>query len=286
MSLTCKRQDDCYLSREGPSDGEQSHVEDIMTNAKKTCRLGFDKPLRAVIIGGRGGVGEALATLIHDECDDSRVIVTSRAEGWVRQPSEQPRSSKASLNITDSDSVQKVAEIIKTSLSDVNCIINCSGVLHDGDLAPERTWRHLDRDHMKRVFDVNTFGVALLIKHLMPLLVRRERSVFASLSARVGSIGDNRLGGWYSYRASKAAQNMMLKCAAIEAKRMWRELICVALHPGTVNTDLSAPFTSRTPPEKLFSAEKSAGYLANVIANLTAEQTGGFFAWDGSKIQY
>ena len=139
---------------------------------------------------------------------------------------------------------------------------------------------------MRKVFDVNTFGVALLGKHLLPVLPRRERAVFGTFSARVGSIDDNRLGGWYSYRASKAAQNMIVKTLALEASRKRPELICVALHPGTVKTDLSQPFSSRVPPGKLFSAEQSCQYLSEVLSGLTPEDTGGFFAWDGESIPY
>ena len=168
----------------------------------------------------------------------------------------------------------------------LNCVLNCSGLLHGDGLDPERTWRHLDPDSIRRVFDVNLVAVGMAIKHLLPLLPKRERGVFMSLSARVGSIGDNRLGGWYSYRASKAAQNMYIKCAAIEAGRTRKELVCVALHPGTVDTALSKPFTRRTPSDKLFSAEQCVGYLSDVIASLDASHSGGFFAWDGSVIEY
>ena len=146
--------------------------------------------------------------------------------------------------------------------------------------------RHLDLEVMRRVFDVNTFGVGLLGKHFLPLFDRQSRGIFASLSARVGSIGDNRLGGWYSYRASKAAQNMIIKTLAIEASMKRRQLICVALHPGTVDTDLSKPFTGRLSPEKLFSQSTACQHLCTVLEGLTPQDTGRFIAWDGQEIEY
>jgi NAD(P)-dependent dehydrogenase (short-subunit alcohol dehydrogenase family) len=126
---------------------------------------------------------------------------------------------------------------------------------------------------------------ALLAKHLIPLMPKDQRAVFAALSARVGSIGDNRLGGWYSYRASKAALNMLLRCTAIEAKRRWPKLVVVGLHPGTVDTPLSQPFQARVPDGKLFTPEFSARSLLQVIDGLTPADSGNVYAWDGQLIQ-
>ena len=167
-----------------------------------------------------------------------------------------------------------------------NFVINCTGVLHTQRWGPERTWRHFDIDVMRHVFDVNALGVGLLGKHLIPLMPRHGRSIFASLSARVGSISDNRLGGWYSYRASKAAQNMLIKGLSLEAKMRWPELVCVALHPGTVESDLSAPFAANVPTEKLFSPQQSCAYLCNVMNQLNPTDSGNFYAWDGQAIPY
>ena len=139
---------------------------------------------------------------------------------------------------------------------------------------------------MHDVFAINAFSVALLGKHLIPLIPRQGRSVLASLSARVGSIADNRLGGWYSYRASKTAHNMFIKTLSLEAMRKYPELAIVSLHPGTVDTTLSEPFTARYDPTKLFTATRSVNELSSVISNLTSKDTGGFFAWDGQAIPY
>ena len=165
-------------------------------------------------------------------------------------------------------------------------VIYVPDFLHGANFQPERRWAHLDPETMAQVFAVNTFGVALCIKHCLSLLPKRSPAWFASISARVGSIGDNRLGGWYSYRASKAAQNMLIKTAAIEAGRLRPELACVALHPGTVDTDLSKPFSARVAPHKLFTPKDSAAKLCRVLSGLTGKETGRFYAWDGSPVDW
>ncbi|MEM7613285.1 MAG: SDR family NAD(P)-dependent oxidoreductase, partial [Pseudomonadota bacterium] len=137
-----------------------------------------------------------------------------------------------------------------------------------------------------RSFEVNSMGPLLLAKHLSRLLPRREPCTVATLSARVGSISDNRLGGWYAYRASKAAQNMLTRTLSIELKRKHRRIRCVALHPGTVATDLSAPFRGGVDAEKLFSIEQSTNYLLQVLDQLDDDDNGKFFAWDGQKIDW
>ena len=140
-----------------------------------------------------------------------------------------------------------------------------ASVFYTSEFGPEKTWRHLSAQTMHDVFAINAFAVALLGKHLIPLIPRQGRSIFASLSARVGSIGDNRLGGWYSYRASKTAHNMFVKTLSIEAWRKHPELAIVSLHPGTVDTALSEPFTSRYDPEKLFTSTRSVNELSSVL---------------------
>ena len=248
--------------------------------------MGFSKPIHAIVVGGRNGVGAEFVQRIAQAHPDNRVYATSRDAAWVRTPITQSNIERVRLDLTDESSVQDFAGQLEIDERPIHLVLNCSGLLHGEGLSPERTWRHLDPDFIRRVFDVNLVAVGMAIKHFIPLMPRKERAVFGSLSARVGSIGDNRLGGWYSYRASKAAQNMFIKCAAIEAARTRKDMICVALHPGTVDTDLSKPFTARTPAAKLFSTEQCVGYLTDVIGDLTPHDTGGFFAWDGSNIEY
>lgn len=243
--------------------------------------MGFHGPITAIVVGARGGIGQAFARAIEAHHPNNIVWRTARDEKTLEN---HPRA--ISLDLTDELSIQQFVERLRNEGVQPDLVINCTGLLHSQAIGPEKTWRHLNLETMRRVFDVNTFGVALLGKHLLPLMPRKKRSVFATLSARVGSIGDNRLGGWYSYRASKAAQNMIVKTLALEASRKWEQLVCIALHPGTVQSDLSAPFSARVPDHKLFSPDQSCGYLMEVIQNLTAEDTGGFFAWDGQSIEY
>jgi NAD(P)-dependent dehydrogenase (short-subunit alcohol dehydrogenase family) len=153
-------------------------------------------------------------------------------------------------------------------------------------MSAERSLREVSAEHMLRSFAVNSVGPILVAKHFYSLMRGRERCVWANLSARVGSIGDNRLGGWYSYRASKAAQNQLTRTLSIELGRRAPGVICVALHPGTVETELSAPFSGSVPEHKLFSVERSVGHLLGVIDGLKPEDTGGFFDWAGERIEW
>ena len=137
---------------------------------------------------------------------------------------------------------------------------------------------------LARIFAVNTIGPALVLKHFAPLLPRTGRSVIALLSARVGSISDNRLGGWYGYRASKAALNQLVRTASIEVARSRRDAVIVGLHPGTVETPLSAPFRGNVSPGKLFTPRVSAAHLLTAIEGLTPADSGKCFAWDGSEV--
>ena len=162
-------------------------------------------------------------------------------------------------------------------------IFVATGILHHGE-APERSFRAMTAEHMLRDYRVNTVGPALVAKHFLPLLPRDRRAVFAALSARVGSIGDNRLGGWHSYRASKAALNMIVRNLAIEMARSHPHAIVAGLHPGTVSTGLSEPFQKGVSPEALFTPAVSAGYLLGVLDSLTPSDSGGVFAWDGARI--
>ncbi|MEG1029691.1 MAG: SDR family NAD(P)-dependent oxidoreductase, partial [Brevundimonas sp.] len=162
-------------------------------------------------------------------------------------------------------------------------IVAATGVLHSGQ-TPERSWRELTAEHLMRDYRINAVGPALAARHFLPLLPRGQRAVFAALSARVGSISDNRLGGWHSYRASKAALNMILKTLSVELARTHPQAVVAGLHPGTVDTALSAPFQRGVKPDKLFSPAFSAARLLAVIEGLTPADSGGVFAWDGAQI--
>jgi NAD(P)-dependent dehydrogenase (short-subunit alcohol dehydrogenase family) len=189
-------------------------------------------------------------------------------------------------DIEDEDSIAGAAAFIEAE-GPLDLVICATGMLQRlPDIRPERSWRTMESAAMAKVMAVNTIGPALVAKHFLPLLARDRRSVFAALSARVGSIEDNRLGGWHSYRASKAALNMLIRNFAIELGRRNPMAICVALHPGTVDTPLSEPFQGNVAADKLFSSERSATALLSVIDGLTSGDSGGFFAWDGQPIPY
>lgn len=157
-----------------------------------------------------------------------------------------------------------------------------TGVLHEEERRPERALRDLDPVWLARAFQINSIGPALVIKHFAPLLPRDRRGVLAALSARVGSISDNGKGGWYGYRASKAALNMIVRCAAIELARSRPKALCIGFHPGTVATRLSAPFAGT--PQRLFTPGEAAAYMLDVIEQLPATASGGCYAWDGTEV--
>jgi NAD(P)-dependent dehydrogenase (short-subunit alcohol dehydrogenase family) len=225
----------------------------------------------AIVIGSSGGIGRALHERLSSQ-SRFRVVL-----GLGRR-------SSPSLDLTDEGSIAAAARHVAGLGPDVRLIVDASGFLHGDGLSPEKSWRDLDAGHMARAFAVNAIGPALLMKHFLPLLPRQGRSVFATLSARVGSIGDNRLGGWYSYRASKAALNQYVRTAAIELGRRQPAAICVALHPGTVATPLSAPFVKagldvQTP-------EQAATRLLEVIDRLPPGSSGGFFDYRGDPVPW
>lgn len=188
------------------------------------------------------------------------------------------RLSRPEVDITDEASIAAAAPRI----GPVDKVIVATGLLHDGAQPPEKSYRALDPAALARSFAVNAIGPALVAKHVLPLLPRDRRAVFAALSARVGSISDNRLGGWYAYRASKAALNQLIRTLAVELRRTHPLAICVGLHPGTVDTRLSAPFQRGVPD--LFTPERSAAALLGVLDGLTPEQSGRLWAWDGREI--
>jgi NAD(P)-dependent dehydrogenase (short-subunit alcohol dehydrogenase family) len=182
-------------------------------------------------------------------------------------------------------------ERISEQTDRLHAIVHCVGMLHEATthtppVSPEKSLRHINRDQLLRYFEVNSIPTVLLAKHLQCLLKHRDPSVFATISAKVGSIGDNQLGGWYGYRASKAALNMLVRNIAIELRRSRPEAIVVALHPGTTDTGLSQPFQGNVPAEKLFSIDRTVSQLLNVIEGLTIEDSGEFFSWDGSRLPW
>ena len=225
----------------------------------------------AVVIGAGGGIGAA-------------VLDQLRRRGGFGQVLGFGRHSDPALDLLDEASIERAARHVAALPGELRLLFDASGFLHGHGFQPEKSWRDLDPAHLAHNFAVNAIGPALLMKHFLPLLPRNGKAVFATLSAKVGSIGDNQLGGWYGYRAAKAALNQLVHTAAIELKRSRPQAICVALHPGTVDTHLSAPFAKSglavRPPE-----EAAADLLA-VIDGLKPEQTGSFFDYRGDSLPW
>jgi NAD(P)-dependent dehydrogenase (short-subunit alcohol dehydrogenase family) len=232
----------------------------------------------AVVIGASGGLGAALVAQLAQDERFAQVLALSRTPA-----AEDERVVRARIDVTDEPSIAAAAEQAR-ALGEVRLVIVASGLLHGDGVRPEKHWGELNAETLARVFAVNSIGPALVAKRFLPLLPRQGRSVFAAISARVGSIEDNRLGGWYAYRASKAALNMLLRNFAIELARRAPEAVCIGLHPGTVDTPLSKPFQGNVAPVKLFSPSVSATHLLRVIEKVDAADSGRVFAWDGSPI--
>lgn len=231
---------------------------------------------RAAVIGSSGSIGQALARRLAD--DGVAVHAFSRAGS-----EDDRRLVAGQIDLLDEASIAAAAASLCGD-EPLDLMIVATGLLHDAALAPEKALRDLDAGKLARYFAVNAIGPALVAKHFVPLLSRSGRPVFAALSARVGSIGDNRLGGWFGYRASKAALNMLIKTIAIEQARVRPNTICVALHPGTVDTALSQPFQRRVADGQLLDPATSAERLLAVIAELRPEDSGCCIGWDGLRI--
>lgn len=232
-------------------------------------------PFTALVFGATGGIGRAVADRLQADPACRAVVRLSR-------------SSDPAIDLTDETSIAAAAEVVRERHGEIDLHFDATGALMvagaDGQHAgPEKTLRRLDPVAMANAFAINAIGPALLLKHFAPLLPRERRGVFATLSARVGSIGDNRLGGWVSYRASKAALNQIVRVAAIEIARKHPHAVVAALHPGTVATDLSAPFADN---RDTLTPAASAERLLATIAQLGPENSGGFFAYDGQAIPW
>ena len=223
----------------------------------------------AVVIGASGAIGAAMVTQLQQDTRCGRVLGLSR-------------SSQPVVNYDHPESIEAAAEQLR-ALGPWHLIVVATGTLHGPQGMPEKRLAQLNHAHLEATFRTNTLGPALALAHFTPLLDRRQRSVMAVLSAKVGSIGDNRLGGWYSYRASKAALNMLMKTASIELTRTHPQAVLAALHPGTVNSALSAPFRGA---EIGRPADQAAAELLAVMDGLQPEQTGGFWAYDGQNLPW
>lgn len=228
----------------------------------------------AVIIGASGGIGAALESALIEEG------VFDRVHGFARA-----RNGSQHIDLTDEASIAAAAAEVARGPAPTLVIV-ATGLLHEGGRGPEKALRDLDPAWLARSYAINAIGPALVAKHFLPIMPRSGRTVLAMLSARVGSISDNRLGGWHGYRASKAALNMLVRTLAIEEKRRNDRLILVALHPGTVDTALSRPFQGNVAAGRLFDTDRAALQLLDVIEGLKAPDSGKLFDYEGKEIPF
>jgi NAD(P)-dependent dehydrogenase (short-subunit alcohol dehydrogenase family) len=224
----------------------------------------------AVIVGASGGIGAALREAVEDEGTYDVVHALSRTGG-------------ERIDLEDESSIIAAAARIAGGPAP-SLVIVATGLLHDGERGPEKAYREFDAAWLSKTMAVNAIGPALVAKHLLPLMPKQGRTVFAVLSARIGSISDNRLGGWYGYRMAKAALNQLVRTLSIEEKRRNDRSIIVGLHPGTVDTALSKPFQGNVRPGTLFTPDRAASQLLDVIDGLKAPDSGRLFDFEGKEV--
>ena len=230
------------------------------------------------IIGASGAIGNAFVEHYSNDQSVKNVFTFSRK----KQTYKNQKIQSFELDIENQNSIQNAAEKIKDK--SINHIIVATGILHSESFGPEKSIKDINHDSMTKVMSINTIGPSLVGRYFIPLLTKDTKSVLAFLSARVGSISDNKLGGWYSYRASKTALNQIIKNFSIELKRTNPNAIVLGLQPGTVDSNLSEPFKKNVAKGKLFTPEQSRELLSNVIENATTNDSGNLLAYDGETI--
>lgn len=261
-------------------------------------------PIHTLVVGANRGIGLGLVQrLLHnnpgsgDNPDSGKLgcpigtvyatyrqIASPQLEALLEQHPDRLRIIP--MDVTQESQIAQGIAQIQAQTGRLHLAVYCVGILHEGNLQPEKSLQQIQANHLMHYFQVNSIGAVLLARYIWPLFKHGEQSVFASISAKVGSIGDNRLGGWYGYRASKAALNMLMRTVAIEYSRKSPKTIVVMLHPGTTDTRLSEPFQRTVSPGQLFSVERTATQLLQVIKELQPEDSGAFFSWDGSRLPW
>lgn len=249
------------------------------------------KNTNALIVGASQGIGLGFVIKLLQDGDINKVYATYRrresATELIALEGKYPGKLVClSMEITEELHICEAIGQIHAQVDKLDLVINCVGLLHEGTLQPEKSLRQINAEQLMQYFQVNSIAAVLLAKHLLPLFSHRDRSIFATISAKIGSIGDNRLGGWYGYRASKAALNMLMRTVAIEYRRKSPQTVVVVLHPGTTDTRLSQPFQRNVPAEKLFTVERTVSQLLAVIEKLDYDDSGEFFSWDGSRLPW
>ncbi|KAI0501387.1 hypothetical protein KFK09_016332 [Dendrobium nobile] len=253
----------------------------------------------SMVQGASRGIGLEFVRQLLEKSNKGHVIATCRNPGGATNLLELKekfgdRLKVLPLDVTDESTIEAAATSVKENYGSINLLINTSGVLSIPKvLQPETTLSKLEKSSLMLTYEINAVGPVLVVKHMWPLLragggsgTDREVAVVANLSARVGSIGDNGLGGWHSYRSSKTALNQLTKTISVELARRKDPIICILLHPGTVDTDLSKPFQKNVPASKLFTREFSVQKLLSIINNAKGSDNGKFYDWDGLEIPW
>jgi NAD(P)-dependent dehydrogenase (short-subunit alcohol dehydrogenase family) len=225
----------------------------------------------ALVVGSTGAIGSAIVCKLKATRQYNSVI-------------ELGRSSRYKVDLLSENTIREAAQTVSQTGFSVDLLIIASGILHSEKIQPEKSWSRVELNTLEKLFQINSIGPMLVIKHFAPLLSKSRKAVIACLSARVGSIEENELGGWYGYRASKAALNQFIKTTSIELTRRRPDAVCVALHPGTVSSKLSEPFSKAGLNVK--SPENCAELLIKVIDQLTPQDTGGFFDYQKREIAW
>ncbi|KAL2494019.1 NAD(P)-binding Rossmann-fold superfamily protein [Forsythia ovata] len=253
----------------------------------------------SMIQGASRGIGLEFVRQLLENNDKGYVVATCRnpngATGLLELKNKfAERLDIHQLDLTIESTIEEAAKCVREKYGCLNLLVNSSGILSIPDLLqPETTLTKVHRTSLLLAYEINAIGPILVVKHMWPLLkvgggsgTKRDCAIVANISARVGSIGDNRLGGWHSYRSSKSALNQLTKTVSVEFARKKDPIICILLHPGTVDTDLSRPFQKNVPEDKLFTREFSVQKLLSIINNAKGSDNGKFFAWDGQEIPW
>ncbi|APG62727.1 hypothetical protein LPB140_07920 [Sphingorhabdus lutea] len=233
----------------------------------------LNRKIDAAIIGANGAIGTAIVENLRQNPLFDSVFTLSRHD-----------DADIKIDIINQQMVESAAKQLQQKTDKLAMIIIASGILHNQDMGPEKSITQIDAEWMKLNYEINVIGPALVAKYFLPVMMKKSPIYFAAISAKIGSISDNGLGGWHSYRASKAALNMLVKNLAIEWTRKNPQSVILALHPGTVKSNLSKPFQHNVAPEKLFSAAQSAQYMIHNILSCDPALSGNLMSWDGSII--
>ena len=238
--------------------------------------------MKVIVIGGSGGIGSGLLRQIHLRYPQAELFATRHTSQFAADAPSPACVQWAQLDVTCEESICAYA----AQFDRVHWLISTAGFLHNGDALPEKSLEQIDPEFFLRNVQINALSALLLAKHFKSALQHNEAALMAVISAKVGSIEDNRLGGWYSYRCSKASLNMAIKNISIEWRRRLPNVCVTSLHPGTTNTRLSAPFQRNVPDGKLFSCDYTAQCLVDVVSRLQPSDSGKFFAYDGEELPW